>query len=363
MALGMALNADRPTTAERLTVGLILVAGQNLPLVWRRRSPLATLLLLWTAESTYAQLGFPSVLGSGLALLVGVYSVASNLSPPVSWAGAVVVALMLVGYLGDAVARRDPTAAFYGYGSYAVAWLFGDAVRQKQSHLRALAERADESARRLVAAERSHIARELHDILSHYLSVLVIQAAAARRVLRTDVDQAAELLGNIANVGQSALEDSRRIFGLLRGDEGPLDLAPQPGLDALEELCETSRQAGLEVHLDLSSAPMKLQPALELCVYRIAQESLTNVRRHSNSTHADLTISLDEGGWLDVSIVDPGPANEPSPAQPGRGLLGMRERVAAFEGSLTTGSDKLGGFAVRARFPIDRRPIEPGDSL
>jgi signal transduction histidine kinase len=215
-------------------------------------------------------------------------------------------------------------------------------------------ERA-ESARRAVEDERARIARDLHDVVGHSLSLMVLQAGAERLGLGADRSGTRDALAAIERSGRSTLAELRRLVGVLRSaDDGP-ELAPLPGLAGVDELVGQVREAGLPVDLRLEGTPVALPPGLDVAAYRIVQEALTNALRHARAP-TQVTVRIAYGGReLTLEVEDDGrPA--PAPEAPGHGLVGMRERTALYGGRLTAGSRPDGGFAVRCCLPLDGAP-------
>jgi signal transduction histidine kinase len=237
-------------------------------------------------------------------------------------------------------------------------WLVGVLVHAHRQSV-ALAERnaaLERQAERATAVERARIARELHDIVAHHLSVVVLQAAGARASGRA----AEAALEKIENSGRQALAETRRLLGVLRDTDEETGFAPQPGLSELDALAGTVRAAGLPVNLVIDGSPPPLPGAVDVSIYRIVQEALTNVLKHAGPARADVTIGCAEEA-VTIEITDNGtgaPGNQ-TPAG-GHGLAGMRERVAVFGGELCTGPRPGGGFAVRARLPLGDGP-PPGE--
>jgi signal transduction histidine kinase len=211
------------------------------------------------------------------------------------------------------------------------------------------AERAEREREQAIAEERSRIARELHDVVSHSISVMGIQAGAARRRLRPEQDDAREALLAVEATGREALGEMRRLLGILRSHDGPLGLAPQPRLAGLPELVAGQP---VELRIDVGGAP--LPPGVELAAYRIVQEALTNVRRHAGAAPATVTIRRNATA-LELEVRDEGPG-APAEARPGHGIIGMRERAALYGGELEVGSPAGGGHVVRARLPVEAAP-------
>jgi signal transduction histidine kinase len=233
------------------------------------------------------------------------------------------------------------------------------AVRDRELRAEALAARAELlereqelRAHEAVAEERARIARELHDLVAHNVSVMVVQAGAERHALSDDQASTRAVLGSIEQAGRQALAEARRLLGMLRrnGDSGELE--PQPSVDEIGLLIEQVERAGLPVELEVTGERAALPAGLDLCVYRIVQESLTNALKHAEAAHAQVLLRY-APQRLDVEIRDDGRGlSQPNGDGAGHGLIGMRERVALYGGALTTGPRDGGGFEVRARLPL-----------
>jgi signal transduction histidine kinase len=206
-----------------------------------------------------------------------------------------------------------------------------------------------------VADERRRIARELHDVVAHHISVIGVLSTGARRVLRRDPAAAEEALATIADTSRTTLREMRRLLDVLRSDEEPdAELAPQPGLAAIEALVEQVLQAGLPVRWEVLGEPVALEAGVALTVYRIVQEALTNALKHAGTATARVSLSFEPAGLL-VEVTDDGRGPLPHfDAGVGHGLVGMRERVALYGGTLRTGHRPGGGFMVRAHIPADQ---------
>jgi signal transduction histidine kinase len=265
----------------------------------------------------------------------------------------------VVGLVGGRAGDIVPIAVWLAIG-FGVGYLISrrtEQARQAWAANRILAAEQERQTARAIEDERARIARELHDVVAHGLSVIVVQAVAERRSLSgsdVDVTSIGEALGSIERTGRDALVDLRRLLGLLRRTDDPMALAPQPGLAQLDELVSTAREAGLDVDVDIAGDQSPLPPGLDLTAYRIVQEALTNVLKHANAhcvrvavafqrTHLDLEVTDDGGAGGRGRIASPGP---------GHGLLGMRERVTIFGGTLTAGPGAGGGWTVHARLPV-----------
>jgi signal transduction histidine kinase len=279
-------------------------------------------------------------------------------------AGATLVTVALPGLPLRTGSRLDVLGFLVAGGA---AWLLGMVMRSRRERVARVADRADRlererdrQAQQAVAEERLRIARELHDVVAHNLSVVVVQAQALHPVLARDPEQARGIAVSIEEAGRAALEEMRRLLGVLRaGDDGTDDSAlsaPQPGLDGLPALVLQVRQAGLPVTLTVRGEPEKLPPAVQLSGYRIVQEALTNVLKHAGPATAHVDVGYADAALV-LSVTDDGrgaAAELGRPALPrlGHGLPGMRERVALFGGELSAGPCPGGGYEVQARIPV-----------
>lgn len=333
----------------------------DLPLARRRRAPLAVTAVVAAGIALQAVAGGQAA--QGLEMLgpaaVALFSVAAYTGRRPALAGLVIVAAAALANEvrgpGEQTAAAAWADGFWALGLLAL-WLAGRFVRARRESA-ALAARATELERELQAAvgeERARIARELHDIVSHNLSVVVVQAAGARALVERRAQALPGPLETIERSGREALQEMRRLLGVLREGAQDEEFGPQPGLERLPELAETMRAAGLEVELELDARTSGLPAALGLCVYRIVQEALTNTLKHADATRARVSIRC-EGGRLLVHVADDG-AGTPAAAVTGgsgHGLVGMRERVALFGGELTAAAGSAGGFVVDARLPLE----------
>ncbi|SEC17343.1 Signal transduction histidine kinase [Nocardioides exalbidus] len=348
-------------------VSFVLAVLEVLPLLWRRTRPgaafaavagVSVLQAVAITEPTVGQLAFP----------VAVYSVA-RWSP--RWQG---VAALLVGYAGALVAAvrwlmgfdADLTAAAlipYTVTIGAIvtaAWALGFAAQERERYVASLLARAEQAERmaerevELAARdERSRIAREMHDVVAHGLSVIVIQADGARYAAAKDPDVAVETLETISATGRSALAEMRRLLGLLR--DGDTGVVPQPSLDDVRHLVDEARAAGMRVDADLpadlSDGLPEVPDGVGLAAYRIVQEALTNVRKHAGPSAA-VCIRVAVGRDVEVEVRDDGRGAAAQSDGHGLGLVGMRERAAVHGGSVTAGPAAGGGYVVSARLPL-----------
>jgi signal transduction histidine kinase len=240
---------------------------------------------------------------------------------------------------------------------FAIGWLAGFALRERAEKAEAAEVRAaqaererDAASRIAVAEERARIARELHDIVAHAVSVMVLQVGAVRHRLPDALSADREALQDVEQAGRTALTDMRRLLGAMRQDGEEIDLAPQPGLDRVEALLDEVRRAGLPVELHIEGGPRRLPRAIDLSAYRIVQEGLTNALKHAHASHADVTVCYapDE---VQIVVRDDG-AGASTNNDPGYGLAGMRERVKIYGGEMSAGRVNGGGFVLRTRLPL-----------
>jgi signal transduction histidine kinase len=274
-------------------------------------------------------------------------------------ATAVTAALLAVVFIGRAGLAEVALTLIQTELIFVVAWLLGDATRIRRLYAATLEERAqrlererDERAERAVREERERIARELHDVVTHHVSVMVIQAGGALQVIDRRPDEARAALDAIATTGRLALTDMRRMLGIL-GEQVASD--PMPGLDRLEELLDQVRAAGLTVDLIVAGDARPLDPGLGVSAYRIIQEALTNTLKHANGGRARVVVRY-AADALDITVEDerrPGTSMAMEPPHEGRGLIGMRERAAMLRGTLSAHPTAT-GFRIAARLPIDR---------
>lgn len=250
----------------------------------------------------------------------------------------------------------SPIAFFLG------AWAIGRIIRGRrlrtfelEALTRELEAQRDLQARAAVAVERGRIARELHDVVAHNVSMMVVQAGAAARVLEGDQTHVREALAAIAETGRATVDEMRTLLGVLRTNEDGPALSPQPGLRDLAQLVDSIRQAGVPVALHVEGQAEALPQALDLSAYRIVQEALTNTLKHAGTASAEVTVRY-RSGAVELEISDTGTGGNGNGLGTGHGLVGMRERVAMFGGELETGRRAEGGFTVRARLPLDAAP-------
>ena len=325
------------------------------PLALRRRAPLLMWIGIWAGITLQNLITRhpPQGLEFLFVLFAGGYSLGAHASLRRGAAGLAVTApvMALISRLGGVGMGLSviPILAFWLAGVVVRARRRAAALARRNAALQRLAEQA-------AAAEQARIARELHDIVAHHLSVIVLQAAGARASGRS----AGTVLEKIENSGRQALAETRRLLGVLRDTGEETGLAPQPGISELDALADTVRAAGLPVNLVIDGDPAALPAAVDVSVYRIVQEALTNILKHAGPARADVTIGCADEA-VTIEITDDGtrePGNQP-PAG-GHGLAGMRERVTIFGGDLRAGPRPGGGFTVHARLPLGD-PLPLGD--
>jgi len=321
-------------------------------LVLRRLRPLVCVVAGAVAMGVeFAVFGSPEGLGVMLPPLIAGYSVAScEERGRALWGLGVLLVLGIWWTSFDPMSRSwAEHAGSAGWVSpWVIAWLVGAYRRTRRLYVEGLVRERDERALAAVVEERGRIARELHDIVGHSVSVMTVQAAAVRRLMRADQQKERAALETVETTGREALAEMRRVLGVLRSSSGAPELAPPPTLGQLEPLVETFRQAGLDVQLDNDAAEVSLPPGLDLTAYRLVQEGLTNALKHAEATRAWVRISPDRGS-LHVSVRDDGCGGS---CEPGDGLRGMRERVAMFGGALSAAAMQGGGFELRAELPL-----------
>jgi signal transduction histidine kinase len=241
--------------------------------------------------------------------------------------------------------------------SFGIAWTVGYGLDQKFRQAEEARERAarlgrerEEQARLAVAEERARIARELHDVVGHSVSVMTVQAAGVRRLLKPRQEREREALMVVEQTGREALAEMRRLVGVLRRPEEAPALAPQPSLGHLDKLVEQAQEAGLPVELRIEGDPVQLATGLDLTAYRIVQEALTNAVKHARANRADVVVRYDDG-HVELTVTDDG-TGDGGGESGGHGLVGMRERVSVYGGELEAGPRPEGGYRVRATLPV-----------
>lgn len=335
----------------RDVVALCVALLAVVPVAFRQRAPLVVLLSVAAALAAYELAGFGEWPSGGVGLVIAIFTVAALRPPAAALAVMPVVAAVV---LLPRATDRDATwpLLLQALLVCGCAWAVGDGTRRWAR----AAEEAAARAERLVAAERIRIARELHDVVAHHMSVVALQTGVAEYVLVTDPPTAREAMATAGSASREALAEMGRLLDALRTDQpDDEDLAPQPGLARLDELVERVRRVGVDVHLRKDGTSVALGTGRQLCVFRVVQESLTNVLKHAGpGARATITLRYD-GQRLVTEVVDDGgvvTGRRPAAPNAGRGIDGMRERAELYGGTLTAGPLPHGGFRVRLDLPI-----------
>lgn len=359
-----------PTAAQMGLLSLAVVAGA-VPLAWRRRAPAlaAGVAIVGSVIGVVLASGQQD---TGLALWIALYSVgaysdrvraaavwvlASGSYIAALWAAPADVPTGVEFTMGQLVLAQGAASTL----SFGIAVLLGAYVQTRRAYRAQLVDRAarlererEVQAARAVADERARIARELHDVVAHHLSGMVVQAGAAERLLDRDPEQVREILGDIRRNGKATLGSMRRLIGILREDAETAATAPRPGLDALDLAAAQARAGGVDVEQRTEGERVDLPPEVDLAAYRVVQEALTNVRKHAPGARAVVTVRYRPHD-VEVEVVDDGPAADAGPVDEedssGVGLVGMRERVSLLGGELSAGPRATAGWVVRARLP------------
>lgn len=367
--------------------GYLLVGLVNVPGAVRTRAPLAVCLFVMTAWCVYVTAGYWPVVNS-FGPMLAVYTVAAlcPVRASLACAGLMSAVWIYAGLLGHGPGGGSMAAVVAQALVFpAVLWRFGLIARRSAGLARQLRREQDERARREVAEERGRIARELHDIVAHHMSVISVQAGLAGFVFSSAPATARAALNTIEDTSAEALDELRRMLSLLRAPDtddradgadsgsgsgsgsgagsGGRD-APMPGLSRLGEMAERVRAAGVPVELRVTGEPRPLAPGVELCAYRVVQEALTNVLKHARQ--ARVTVTLDyRPAHIDVTVTDDGEVVDPAKIVPGggHGLIGMRERAKLYGGTIGIGPRSEGGYGVYLTLPTSARTVPRGDDL
>jgi signal transduction histidine kinase len=346
-------------------VNAVAAVGSTLPIAVRRRWPLAAAVAVGAVVAGQEALNGDLIENSITPLLsfpMVVYGVSAYCDRRRAFVGlaATLVLVWIAVLLADRTVGGDFVfTALLVFGP----WLVGRIVATRgelAAELRDKADRLerdqDKQAQLAVAHERARIARELHDVVAHNVSVMVVQAAAARRMIDHDTSKAKDALGSVEQTGRAALKEMRRMVGMLGQAEEGLALAPQPSIEELDWLIERAREAGLDVDLTIEGEKKRLESGVDLSAFRIVQEALRNTLKHAGPAQAHVTLRYREHD-VEVEVSDNGRGVRvptENGAVTGHGLLGMRERVAMLGGEIEAGYRKDGGFGVHARLPLER---------
>ncbi len=349
-------GGNGPSTTRWFTVPAIALV--MLPLLARHRFPFAAPASVWllaVAGSFVDGRLVPSSLTASICGMVAAFLLGNLRDETLTRVG---LAIVLGG--SAVITYNNPTAAtgelVFTPVLFGIGWLAGFALRQRAAEAEDAKERArraererETAARIAVAEERARIARELHDVVAHAVSVMVLQVGAVRHKLPHELAEDTEALKDVEQAGRAALAEMRRLLGAMHDGEDA-DLAPQPGLESLEALVERVGRAGLPVHLEVEGDAVPLPRAVDLSAYRIVQEGLTNSLKHARATRADVTVRYGTDG-VQLEIRDDGVGTTKTDGL-GHGLVGVRERVKIYGGEMTAGAAPGGGFLLSARLPV-----------
>ena len=339
--------------------------AMGVPLAWRRVAPVGVIAVVFVPllamalagrriESSYVMLVLLVAFSA-----VGAYSERRRAVIGLLTGFALLALVMVFEHLVDSINAEPPIAGDFVFlgAILGVVWMLAVALRERSQRAGELQDRADrlereqeEQARAAVAEERARIARELHDVVAHSVSVIAVQTGSIRHRLRSERPAEAAELSGVEQTARQALAEMRRMLGLLRADEG-LSLAPQPGMDEVPRLVDQVRETGIDVELQISGDRRPLAPGVDLAAYRILQEALTNVMKHAGPSYARVAVRFGERA-VDLEVADDGRGPSGGHNGGGHGLVGMRERVALYGGTLEARPGADGGFVVRASLPI-----------
>jgi signal transduction histidine kinase len=370
LAAVLLLGAVGPAFAKGMFLSIPLAFGLAVPVIFRRKHPVGAYATAVAAGGVQVALGIRPA-ATDVTILILLYTLAAYTPRRTSvWGLAVCLVGSAVGILrwfslsNHSVLGWLTAGATLFAGPALLAWVLGDSMRYRRAYYASLEDRAarlaaerDAQAQIAAVAERARIARELHDVIAHNVSVMVVQADGASYALAADPGRAREALAAISATGRQALAEMRRLLGVLRREEegGTSERAPQPGIGELGELLDQARGAGLPVSFTVEGEPQPLPGGIALAAYRIVQESLTNTRKHAGPVaSASVTLRYSDAALV-LAISDDGRGELGGAAMPGstgHGLTGMRERVAACGGSVAAGPRPGGGFEVVATLPL-----------
>jgi signal transduction histidine kinase len=330
--------------------GFLLLAMASVALFWRRSRPLVVLGVALAMAALWTALGYPG--NPVFHILVSLYAVGRYV---VQWRVnlAALAAALAVVVLGQVVDNDSVSDLATGLVLTTLAWYVGRLVRIRATSARERAEylewkRASE-AQQVIADARAGIARELHDVVAHNVSVMTVQAGVARLVVADDPERAQEAIGAVEEAGRRALDELRHLLGVLRPETGAGELDPQPALHQIDRLVDQLRQTGMSISLSMDISP-ELPARVDLFAYRIVQEALTNVLKHGGADATSSVRVADVEGHLEIEVTDTGTGTTTIPGS-GQGIVGMRERASLLGGTLEAGPLPQGGFRVLARLP------------
>jgi signal transduction histidine kinase len=362
--LELVVGRDNPNSSRTLWFAIPAIAVLVLPLFFRRRFPFAALASYWVLAAAISFIDWRPIPFAVSLFAVGLTTafLLGNLPDPLKAGAGLVVIVVCMAILMYEIPGHSTAELVFLPLEFAIAWIGGFALRERSeqaeaAELRAtMAERERDAAARIaVAEERARIARELHDIVAHAVSVMVLQVGAVRHKLPNDFAEDRDALNGVEGAGRTALAEMRRLLAAMRSDGESAELTPQPGLERLDSLVAEVGRAGLPVRLHVDGQPFPLPRAIDLSGYRIVQEGLTNALKHARATVAEVTVRY-QPNELQLEIRDDGIGSATSDGL-GHGLVGIRERVKIYGGEMTAGSVNGGGFVLSTRLPLraDRR--------
>lgn len=342
---------DDAGMSEIPVAGFLMLAIASVALFWRRRWSPTVLGVALAMTVAWTAFGYPG--NPVFHILVSLYAVGRYFPEGRIRLGALAVALVVVG-LGQVTDSEPVSVVVAALIVTTLPWYVGRRVRIRAYSARERAEHVEwkraTEAQRAIADARAGIARELHDVVAHNVSVMTVQAGVARLVVADDPERAQEAIGAVEEAGRRALDELRHLLGVLRPETASGELGPQPALNQVHELVDRLRQTGMSISL-VADVPSELPVRVDLFAYRIVQEALTNVLKHGG-VDAAAQVRLEESdGHLDIEVTDTGTATSTLPGS-GQGIVGMEERAILLGGTFEAGPRSEGGFRVRARLPI-----------
>jgi signal transduction histidine kinase len=332
----------------------------TLPLLLRRRLPFAAPVFVFAVQagSAFADptLGAETTAFAALVLAFWVVGAQNERTQAIAAASIGFASIAVVARVDERLGLSQAVSGILIGGTVS---LIAYALQRRGKRAAELEERAaffeherEEMERAAVADERRRIARELHDVIAHSITLMTVQAGAARLVLTEDPKRARESVVSVEETGRHALAELRRLLGILRTDDGEASLVPQPGLARVDDLIALARRAGLPVELTVEGEPRVLPPGVDLTAYRIVQEALTNAHKHAGPAHAHVLLHYGSEA-VELEVTNDGRITANGDDTVGLGLVGMRERVGLYDGTFEAGPRAEGGYAVRARLPVE----------
>jgi signal transduction histidine kinase len=330
----------------------LILAGASGAVIWRRSQPLVVLGVTLAASALAVAPHYSELVG--IAMLVALYSV-GRYTTNERWSYIGLGSVFAL--VGSTALLEEVTAAQIGFGLFLISllWYIGRRIQTREERAAQLERNQAAEARRAVTDERTRIARELHDIVAHRVSLMTVQAGAAKTVAADDPAVALQAMEAVEQAGRQALDELRHLLGVLRPEADVDELGPQPGLADVPRLVDQFREAGLDVSVTMDDAQIDLPARVDLSAYRIVQEALTNVLKHAGpGARTEVRVSIDNQRVV-IEVLDNGHGATTLPGS-GQGIVGMRERAQLLGGSLDAGPRPGGGFQVVAQLPIDSKP-------